>query len=136
VDNQGTHPNSAPVADVIASGTAPSQPSLLQQTEQLIEKRRIVYYVMLAYAAFTLYWLVADDISGHSFWGGVFTAVKILLSPDSLLDKLVLLLWGNTWLVVVGLAIFAASVYLRKQTERVYSLYWSKFRALIKPLVC
>jgi uncharacterized protein (DUF2235 family) len=136
VDNKGIHPNSAKVAEVIASGTAPSQPSLLQQTEQLIEQRRIVYYLMWAYSAFTVYWLVADDIRGHGFWGGLFSALKILVAPDSLLDKLVLLLWGNTWLVVVGLAIFGFSVYLRKRTEKVYSLYWSRFRALLKPLVC
>ncbi len=97
--------------------------------------RHGLYYLFLAYSAFTLYWLIRDDVEGKGFFGGLFAGVKTLIAPDSLLDKLVLLLWGNPWLVGIGVVILGGAVYARATITKAFSKFWFQRRFDLKPLV-
>ncbi len=137
VDNQGPHPNSASIKNLVSAGmtTANSQPSLLDRAARHIQLRRGLYYIFLAYTFFTLYWLLRGDVAGKGFLRGAFAAVKTLVAPDSLLDKLALLLWHNPVLVGIGILIVVAVVFVRKAMARIFSRFWFPLRHDLKPLV-
>jgi len=136
VDKYGVHRNSAAIQAAVSpvdAGGANHAP-LLDETAALIHLRRGIYYTFLAYSVFTLYWLLREDVQGKGFFGGLFAALKALLAPDSLMDKLAMLFWGNPWLGIGGLLIFGASVYLRNRMTKVFSRFWSPLRAPLKSL--
>ena len=96
-----------------------------------ISQRRIIYVVLLAYSAITLYWLVRDDLAVSGFFG----VLKILVSPDGLLDKLYSLFWHHKIFVVVGVAIYGCGYMVRKKMEGIFAGFWSKLRADLDKLL-
>jgi uncharacterized protein (DUF2235 family) len=130
------HPESSKILNLINPGPAAAlSPLLLQKVRGYISLRRGIYYTFLAYSAFTLYWLLREDIEGKGFWGGLGAAIKVLAAPDSLLEKLGLLLWSHLWLTAIGILIFAASVVARTAMEKVFSEFWSPRRRGLRDLL-
>lgn len=122
------YPQSSNILNIISTQPA-ADPS---KVNGYINLRRWIYYTFLTYSFFTLYWLLQDDIAGKGFWGGLFAAIKVLATPDTLLDRLGLLLWSNLWLTGIGILIFAAAVYVRTSMEKIFSEFWSPLRHSMK----
>jgi hypothetical protein len=66
---------------------------------------------------------------------GVFGTLKILVSPDGLLDKVVKLFWEHPFFVVVGVILFLSTVYVRMKAERIFAIFWSKLRPELNSLL-
>lgn len=127
VNNKGIHKNSKAIGHIVNEAVAHmTPPLLLDQAAKHIKARRILYYGLLVYSIFTLYWLVRDDLANPEV--GLFGTLKILVSPDGLLDKLATLFWDHPVFIVVGAIIFAGSVYVRKKMEGIFAAFWSKLR--------
>lgn len=131
VDNNGLYNQSQQIAVLV--GRALSHKTLLEQEAKHISSRRILYYVFMAYSILTLYWLVREDLANPEI--GLFGTIKILLSPDGLLDKIAILFWDHPVFIVVGAIIFASTVYVRKRMEGVFSEFWSKLRSDLRKLL-
>ncbi|MGZ4960598.1 MAG: DUF2235 domain-containing protein [Methylomonas sp.] len=136
VDNDGIHKNSSQIMGLVslAPATTLSSP-LLQKVKGLIHLRRGIYYAFLAYSAFTLYWLLRDDISGKGYLEGAAIAIQTLAAPDKLLGKLGQLLWSDLWLTGSGVLIVAAAVYVRAKMTHSFSSFWSGLRTSIQDLI-
>lgn len=136
VDNQGTHSNSEAIVRTVNQAVAkitPAVPVLLDQAAHLISLRRRLYSLFLGYSFFTLFWLVRGDLADPTI--GLFGTLKILVSPDGLLDKLAVLFWDYPVFVLVGVIIFVASVYVRQKIEGVFAEFWSKLRPALGALL-
>ncbi len=128
VDENGPVADSAAIHKAV---TAAGRLPLLQQVGGAIWMRRQLYYAFLAFSLFTLWWLLKDDYREK----GLLEVLKILVSPDGLLDKLAVLVWRNPLLLVVGASIYGANVYVRNTMTDVFAKFWSSLRAKLKPLV-
>jgi hypothetical protein len=137
VDNKGLHANSAAIKKVISPEfpDGENHSPLLDRTAGYVRLRHATYYTFLAYTAVVLYWLVWDDNPDKGFLGDLFAAIKTLVTPDSLLDKLALLFWDNPWLVGIGVVIFGCSVYFWAAMAKAFSRFWFPLRFRLKPLV-
>lgn len=134
VDHNGAHKQAKKIAAAVKTGFEDlSPPSLLEQAASFLKARRVLYYVMLVYSYFTLYWLVRGELADPQV--GLFGTLKILVSPDGLLDKIVMLFWEHPLFVVVGVIIFGCSTYVRTQAERSFALFWSKLRPKLKTIL-
>lgn len=134
VDNNGAHIHSAAISSIVSSAVAKmTPPLLLDQAAKHIKVRRTLYYVFLFYSIFTLYWLVRGDLANPEV--GLFGTLKILVSPDGLLDKLVVLFFDNPIFIIVGAIIFSGAVYVRKSMGRIFSDFWSGLRPGLRGLV-
>jgi len=129
------HPKSLQILNLISPNPAEDMSPLLLQEDKVkryIRLRRSIYHAFVAYSVFTLYWLLQDDIEGKGFWGGLATSVKMLVTPDTLLEKIGLLLWSNFGLMLIGILILGASVYVRAAMKKAFSMFWSPLRRRIK----
>jgi Uncharacterized alpha/beta hydrolase domain (DUF2235) len=132
IDDQGKHKKSEAIAKLVNNAIGHlTPPSLMAQGATSISQRRIIYVVLLAYSAITLYWLVRDDLAVSGFFG----VLKILVSPDGLLDKLYSLFWHHKIFVVVGVAIYGCGYMVRKKMEGIFAGFWSKLRADLDKLL-
>ena len=96
-----------------------------------IAQRKILYLVFVAFSLITLYWLLREDLAN----GGVLGALKVLLSPDGLLDKLYSLFWHHKIFVLVGAGIFGAGYFVRQRMEGIFAGFWSKLRVDLEKLL-
>jgi hypothetical protein len=136
VDHAGTHKHSATIARMVGEAVADMRPQsllLLDQAAAPIKARRLLYYVLLCYSFFTLYWLVRGDLANPAI--GLFGTLKILVSPDGLLDKLAVLFWDHPLFIIIGAILFAGSVVVRQKIERIFATFWSKLRSDLGKLV-
>ena len=134
VDNDGIQGNSQKIVAFVNSAIAGKTPPF-EQANKFIHLRRVLYYTFLAYTLVTLGWLLWDDVQDKGVFGGLGAALKTLVSPDSLLDKIGLLLWHNLWLTAIGILIFFASYAVSNKIAGIFSEFWSRLRAPLKPLV-
>lgn len=135
VNDEGRHKNSASISRLVGDGVSeltPKAPTLLAHVDNYRRARRGMYYVFVFYSLFTLYWLVKDDLADPRI--GVFGTLKILVSPDGLLEKLAILFTTHFGFVVVGLILFSGTVYLRKKMEGIFSNFWAKLRHRVEAL--
>lgn len=138
VDDEGIHPNSSQIVAIV-NDSKPSkpiiQPLLLNDVKGLILQRVFLYYVAVCFTIFTLYQLILGSLAtpNTSFFG----AIKELVSPDSLLDKLVLLCWHHPQYAVTGAVIVGVAIWVRKKLASKFTEYWGKGnrRSQLKPLV-
>jgi Uncharacterized alpha/beta hydrolase domain (DUF2235) len=132
VDNISIHPKSSLIYHTIKTAVAElPEGSLLNKVKTYIHARNILYQVFLIFTFIILYVLFADDYSKV----GIFGILKILVSPDGLLDKIGILFWDKPIFVGVGLVIFGSTVYVRKQIGRVFGGFWSKVRPDLQKLL-
>ncbi|ESS73412.1 hypothetical protein MGMO_21c00020 [Methyloglobulus morosus KoM1] len=131
VDDKGKHKNSQKIVDLVNDSIAPN--TLLDRTSKYFQPRRILYYTFFVYSVLTLWWLVRWDISNPDVQ--LYGTVKILISPDGLLDKLVFLVWDHPTLILLGTIIFGGSVYVRKKMEATFSEFWSRLRPRLVDLL-
>jgi hypothetical protein len=97
----------------------------------LIKLRRFIYYIFLSYSLFTIYWIMRDDIEKD----GIFSAIKVLVTPDILLEKLLSLFYSNSLITIGGVLIFGFSVYIHNKISNIFTKFWSPLRAKIKKLL-
>ncbi len=133
VDDDAIHPNSSQIINLINDGNPIIQPLLLNKVKGLVLQRIFVYYVFLSFSMFTLYQLMLGSLATSS--EGVFGEIKMLASPDGLLDKLALLCWEQPKYAVTGTLIVIASIWIRKKLLNEFTEYWGKLRRKLKPLV-
>lgn len=127
VDKLGTHKNSAAIASLVNTEIKKlTPPSLLGQGSILVAQRQIVYVVFVLYALITFYWLIRGDLANPDI--GLFGTLKILVSPDGLLDKLYSLFWHHKIFVLVGVGIFGSGYMLQQKMEGIFAGFWSKLR--------
>jgi hypothetical protein len=132
VDNQGRHKRSDDIVKLVNTAIGNlSPPDLLKQGSTAIAQRKILYLVFIVYSIITLYWLLSADLANSGF----FETLKILVSPDGLLDKLYSLFWHHKIFVFVGAVIFGASYFVSEHMEGIYSGFWSKLRADLEKLL-
>lgn len=127
VDNKGKHKKSAAITKLVSTEAANSAPpSLMGYCAKAIIQRKTIYLVFVIYALITLYWLVRGDLANPEV--GVLGTLKILVSPDGLLDKLYSLFWHHKIFVLVGAGIYGAGYYVRQSMEDMLAGFWSKLR--------
>jgi Uncharacterized alpha/beta hydrolase domain (DUF2235) len=132
VDHQGKHKKSDAIAKLVGNEIGKmSPPSLMGQGASSIAQRKILYLVFIAFSLITLYWLFKEDLAD----AGILGALKVLLSPDGLLDKLYSLFWHHKIFVLVGAGIYGASYFVRQRMESIFAGFWSKLRADLDKLV-
>ncbi|MCK9606164.1 MAG: DUF2235 domain-containing protein [Methylomonas sp.] len=133
VDNDGPHPNSAAILATVnpAGPSSVLTPLLLEAVRGDIRKRHGIYYTFLAYSGFVLYRLMQDDIQKQGF----LYALRQLVAPDSLLEKLGSLLWSEAWLTGIGLIIVGVAVKARGGMANKFSVFWSDKRTKIQTLL-
>ena len=127
----GKHNNSQKIADLINKQLG-SQ-TLLEQTAKYYLPRRIVYYVFLVYTVLILWWLIRWDLAETGL--DVFRRLKILVSPDGLLDKLITSFWEHPLYILLGIIIFSINVLVRRKMEDICSEFWSKLRSKLRGLL-
>jgi hypothetical protein len=79
----------------------------------------------------TVYWLFHQEIQNE----GIFAAIKALISPDILIEKLASLLWHNGLLTLGGVILFLISVYLRVKMSEKIDQFWFNLRQPLKKLL-
>ena len=112
---------------------------LLTKVSCLICKRHLLYNTLIVYSIAMLIWVVRGDFmdaydnalnTGQGRFSGmltgIFAVIKILVSPDGLLNKLSVLFWDNWPLALVGLVLWGAAQFVRNRQAAVYSRFWSK----------
>ena len=119
------------IADFVGENFA--NKTLLDHVAKYIYPRNILYYVFWIYSILTLWWLVRWDLANPEI--GLFGTLKILISPDGLLDKLVMLIWEHPSLIVFGVTIFGGTIYVRKRMEGIFSKFWSARRTNLTTLL-
>jgi hypothetical protein len=132
VDHQGKHKKSDAIAKLVGNEIGKlTPPSLMAQATTSIAQRKILYLVFVAFSLITLYWLLREDLANAGFFG----ALKVLVSPDGLLDKLYSLFWHHKIFVVIGAAIYGCGYMVRKKMEGIFAGFWSKLRADVEKLL-
>jgi hypothetical protein len=132
VTNQGKRKKSDAIAKLVNNAIGNlTPPSLMAQAATAIAQRQILYVVFLIYSLITLYWLVRGDLADS----GILGTLKILISPDGLLDKLVSLFWHHKIFVVIGAAIYGCGYMVRKKMEGIFAKFWSTLRADLEKLL-
>lgn len=124
----GTHQQSQQVAELINEGFG--EKTVLEQTAKFYLPRRILYYVFLVYTLLILWWLIRWDLADSAL--DVFRRMKILVSPDGLLDKLITSFVEHPTYILLGVIIFAINVLARRKMEDVCSKFWSKLRPKLR----
>ncbi len=132
VDEQGLCLNSTAIKNTIY----PSNPNtlecpLLEENKKFIHSRRLIYYLFSLYSLLTVYWLFHQEIQNE----GIFAAIKALISPDILIEKLASLLWHNGLLTLGGVILFLISVYLRVKMSEKIDQFWFNLRQPLKKLL-
>jgi Uncharacterized alpha/beta hydrolase domain (DUF2235) len=127
----GLHKNSQKIAAFVGENFG--NKTLLDHVAKYIYPRNILYYVFWIYSILTLWWLVRWDLANPEI--GLFGTLKILISPDGLLDKLVMLIWEHPSLIVLGVIIFGGTIYVRKRMEGIFSKFWSARRTNLTTLL-
>ncbi|SJM91514.1 conserved hypothetical protein [Crenothrix polyspora] len=134
VNDQGTHPQSKAIAELVnhAAGNMQSA-TLLGQAKTPIMARRILHFVLVIYSLITLYWLIRGDLQASDMT--LLDILKMLVSPDSLLENIGLLFRDHPIFIVVGIIIFGCTVKVRQITEHIFSQFWSKLRPNLQKLL-
>lgn len=133
VNSQNTHKKSYDaIAKLVNDAVGKlTPPSLMGQAANSIAQRRTLHLVFIIFSLITLYWLIREDLASS----GILGTLKILVSPDGLLDKLYLLFWHHKIFVLVGAGIYGSAYFVRKNMERIFAGFWSKLRAELNELI-
>jgi hypothetical protein len=127
----GKQKHSQQIADLV--DTQFGGKTLLEQTAKYFLPRRILYYVFLIYSILIAWWLIRWDLAESTI--EVFRRLKILVSPDGLLDKLITSFVEHPTYILLGVIVFSINVAVRRKMEDTFSEFWSKLRPQLRDML-
>ncbi|WP_394754852.1 DUF2235 domain-containing protein [Crenothrix sp.] len=134
VDNQGVHPKSKKIVELMSQHAGNlSTGSLLGQAKTQIIARKIFHFALVIYSLITLYWLLRGDLDNSNMT--LLDMLKMLVSPDSLLENIALLFRDHPVFILVGATLFGCTVKVREISEHIFCQFWVKLRPELRKLL-